>query len=192
VPLDEAVRDLVAERGHDRPEGPIRLLTHLRYFGYCMNPVSFYYCFDRDDTRVETIVAEVHNTPWGEQHCYVLPTDEGEPVGDGWRFRFDKVFHVSPFMAMEQQYEWTFAPPGEQLPVAMRTFENGRRLLDATMGLRRRPMSAGTLARALLRHPFMTGKVIAGIYFQALRLYLKRCPFFPHPRHRVSLETSSP
>ncbi|MEI2421818.1 DUF1365 family protein, partial [Arthrospira platensis SPKY2] len=65
--LDESVRRLVAERTGRRPAGPIRLLAHLRYFGHCFNPVSFYYCYDAAGERVETIVAEVNNTPWGER-----------------------------------------------------------------------------------------------------------------------------
>ncbi|MCA9295145.1 MAG: DUF1365 domain-containing protein, partial [Phycisphaerales bacterium] len=97
-PLDEAVRDLVQDRTGRRPVGPIRLLTHLRYFGYIMNPVSFYYCWSEDESRVETIVADVTNTPWNERHAYVL--DGGMNSGDlqHQRFRFNKEFHVSPFM----------------------------------------------------------------------------------------------
>ena len=72
LPLERSVRDLVESRSGRRPAGPIRLLTHLRYFGYCFNPVSFYYCFDVAGERIEHMVAEVNNTPWGEQHWYVL------------------------------------------------------------------------------------------------------------------------
>ena len=191
VPLDTAVRDLVEERGHDRPTGRIRLLTHLRYFGYCMNPVSFYYCFDEADQRVETIVAEVHNTPWGEQHCNVLRADEQAAAGARHRFRFAKDFHVSPFMGMDQQYDWTFGEPGIGLAVRMRTNEDNTRMLDASMGLRRRPISAGSLARALVRYPFMTAKVVVAIYYQALRLHLKRIPFHAHPKHAIKVEAST-
>ncbi|MHC5113714.1 MAG: DUF1365 domain-containing protein [Planctomycetota bacterium] len=181
-PLDACVRDLVRERTGTRPTGPIRLLTHLRYFGYVMNPVSFYYCFDADDTRVEHVVAEVHNTPWGERHCYVVP-------GSGQQ-RFPKSFHVSPFMGMDQEYRWRLGAPGDRLPVHMENHEDGRRLFDATMLLRRRAISAGSLARVLARHPFMTAKVIAAIYGQAARLWLKRCPFHPHPRHQLPVEVN--
>jgi DUF1365 family protein len=188
VPLNEAVRDLVESRTGRRPDGPIRLLTHPRYFGYVMNPVSFYYCFDADGKRVDTIVAEVHNTPWGEMHTYVLDAAGHERRK---RFRFDKTFHVSPFMGMDQQYDWRFVDPGERLPVHMENWEDGQLLLDATMALKRRPITGGRLARMLVRYPFMTGKVIAAIYFQALRLWLKRCPFYPHPKHRLASEATS-
>lgn len=181
-PLDAAVRDLVETETGRRPDGPIRLLTHLRYFGYCFNPVSFYYCFDRDDRRVETIVAEVNNTPWNERHCYVLPA-QGRPPQRVHRHRFSKAFHVSPFMPLQQSYDWRLSEPGELLAVHMENHEGEGKKFDATLRLERVPISAFELARTLFAFPFMTGKVIAGIYFEALRLWLKRTPFFSHPAH---------
>jgi DUF1365 family protein len=74
--LSESVRKLVEAETGKRPEGPIRLLTNLAYFGYCFNPVSFYYCFSEDGETVETIVAEVNNTPWGERDTYVQVCDD--------------------------------------------------------------------------------------------------------------------
>ena len=74
-PLDQTIRCLVKDETGAEPTGPIRLLTHLSYFGYCFNPVSFYYCYDSTGEEVETVVAEVSNTPWGERCCYVLPRD---------------------------------------------------------------------------------------------------------------------
>lgn len=79
VPLDTSVRNCVQQATGRRPEGPIRLLTHLSYFGYCFNPVSFFYCLDRQGETVQTVVAEVTNTPWGERHLYVL--DDGDDDG---------------------------------------------------------------------------------------------------------------
>lgn len=95
VPLDQAVRDRVERATGARPAGPIRMLTHLRYFGYVMNPVTFYYCFDRPAARVETIVAEVTNTPWNERHAYVLGRSENRGTPGRPAFRFAKAFHVS-------------------------------------------------------------------------------------------------
>jgi DUF1365 family protein len=166
VPLAEAVRALVAERTGERPAGPIRLLTHLRYFGYVFNPVSFYYCFDRNEL-LQTVVAEVNNTPWGERHCYVVPT----------RATTQKAMHVSPFMPMDLQYHWRFGSPGERLAVHMTLERAGERVFDASLALEREPIGNGVL----LRHPFMTAKVIAAIHWEALRLWLKRVPFHTHP-----------
>lgn len=181
-PLADTIRDLVERQTGRRPGGPIRLLTHLRYFGYVFNPVSFYYCFDAAGTRVETIVAEVSNTPWNEMHCYVLPISPGEPEARYQRFRFRKDFHVSPFMDMDFEYDWRFGTPGDALFVHMENLKDGGKFFDATMWLRRRPISGPALARVLLRYPLMTVRVISAIYWQALRLHLKRCPVHTHPK----------
>lgn len=181
--LDESVRRLVEERTGRRPAGPVRLLTHPRWFGHVFNPVSFYYCFDAADRRVETVVAEVDNTPWGERHCYVLgPGDAG--TGARHRWRFPKEFHVSPFLPMDVSYDWRFTEPRGRLAVHMDLEREGRRVFDATMHLERREIAGTTLASVLLRFPFQTLRVLAAIYGQALRLKLKGVPFFPHPSKR--------
>jgi DUF1365 family protein len=174
TPLDEAVRARVARETGARPRGPIRLLTHLRMLGACFNPVSFYYCFDEQDGRVETIVAEITNTPWNERHAYVLR-------GGGPTFRFAKGFHVSPFMPMGQDYEWRFTPPGKRLAVHMRSYRDGRRVFDATLALERREIGAASLAGALARFPAVGLQTLGAIYWQALRLALIRTPFHAHP-----------
>jgi len=186
VPLDRAVRDLVEERLGFRPRGAVRLLTHLRYFGCMFNPVSFYYCFDEGDRRVEAIVAEITNTPWGERHAYVFGDRGNEAVHPSWRrYRFPKAFHVSPFIDMAVDYDWRFREPGKTISVHMIDREGGKRIFDATLSLRRLPVSSRTLASALLRYPLMTAKVGAAIYWQAFRLWMKRAPFFPHPSKRI-------
>lgn len=192
VSLDESVRLEVARATGARPEGPIRLLTHLRYFGYVMNPVSFYYCFDKTGRWVEFIVAEVHNTPWGERHCYTLATEYGQGRDVSSRFEFRKGFHVSPFMGMDQEYRWTLSAPGDALAVHMESWEGGMRLFDATLSMERLPITGCSLARVLLSHPFMTLQVVAGIYWQALRLFWKRCPFHSHPKHAAQGGTGAP
>ncbi|MDZ7747614.1 MAG: DUF1365 domain-containing protein [Halofilum sp. (in: g-proteobacteria)] len=182
IALDTAVRERVAAAGRPRPAGPIRLLTHPRYCGYVFNPVSFYYCFDPADTCVETIVAEVTNTPWKERHAYVLPV--ARPGTRHHRFRLDKQMHVSPFLDMDYAYDWRFSEPGERLAVHMRNERAGRCEFDATLSLARRPLDGRGLARALAAHPLMTARVTAAIHWQALRLWLKGVPFLPHPRKR--------
>ena len=181
LPLAQAVRALVAERTGQEPRGPIRVLTHLRTFGYVFNPVTFYYCYDAAAARVETIVAEVHNTPWNERHAYVL-SDGGSALGPGHhRYVFAKAFHVSPFMAMDHVYDWRFVDPGRRLVVHMDNLVAGRSLFDATMVLERRPITGRSLARALLAYPLMPARVMAAIYLQAARLRLKGIPFHSHP-----------
>lgn len=181
VPLDEAVRRRVAEAGQPRPAGPIRMLAQLRNYGHCFNPVVFYYCYDAADTRVETVVAEITNTPWGERHSYVLPATAAQP-GATLEFGFSKDFHVSPFMPMDMAYRWRFGAPGRRLAVYMENARNGESLFDATLALSRREISGPALAGVLLRFPFSTLQVLAAIYWQALRLKLKGAPFHDHPR----------
>jgi DUF1365 family protein len=181
VPIDTAVRDCVERERGQRPAGPIRLLTHLRYFGYIQNPVSFYYCFDPSGERVETIVAEITNTPWGERHAYII---EGDGRGGPHRVKLAKTFHVSPFMPMDQQYDWRLPTPDEHLRVHMVNEIDGRRVFDATLVMRRAPLTGPVLASCLVRHPVMTARVAAGIYWQALRLWWKGVPFHAHPRTR--------
>lgn len=188
--LHECVRDLVQDKTGQRPAGPIRLLTHLRYFGYGFNPVSFYYCFDEQDENLECIVAEVNNTPWGEQHCYVL--DEASNHGGlrKKRYQFDKHFHVSPFMEMNLSYDWHFSAPQKQLMVHMRNLKDDERIFDATMVLKSRPISSATLTRVLLQYPLMTARVIIAIHYQALRLWLKKVPFYTHPDKKEAPPTA--
>jgi uncharacterized protein len=190
-PLGECVRDLVAEKTGRRPRGPIRLLTNLSYFGYCFNPVSYYYCFDRADRCVEAIVAEVTNTPWGERASYVLSAREAEKHGKGLRFTDSKALHVSPFMPMDMQYEWCFTEPEKRLTIHMANVHKGKRVFDAALVLDRIEIGAMSLARTLLRFPVMTVKIVAAIHWQALRLWLKGCPTYEHPDKRQKIAVSS-
>jgi len=181
LPLDEAVRARVEAETGVRPDGPVRMLTHLRYFGYCMNPVRFYYCWDRTGKRVETVVAEVHNTPWGERHCYVLPQEHDHGNAGHKRYFPDKLMHVSPFMEMDVDYDWRFNAPGQALTVHMENARQGRKIFDATLVLEREEISGAALARALAAYPLMTLKVVAAIHWQALKLWLKGAPVHDHP-----------
>jgi uncharacterized protein len=196
-PLDECARDAVAAATGERPAGPVRLLTGLRYFGHSFNPVSFYYCFDGGGERVDAIVAEVENTPWGERHPYVLA--RGERRGTVLADDLDKAFHVSPLMGMDQTYSFRASEPGESIAVQIESrpretakrhpedaFLRSRQIdvpktFDATLNLRRRELSRGTLTRMFARYPAMSLQVVAKIYAQALRLKLKGAPYHPHP-----------
>jgi len=180
IPLAAAVRGLVGQRTGVSPRGPVRLLTHLRYFGYSMNPVSFYYCFGADGDTLEFVVAEINNTPWNERFAYVLDM-RGRDAPE--IHRFQKRFHVSPFMDMNVEYAWRFSVPDAGVSVHMENLRDGRRVFDAVLELRRRPVSTFQLARVLALYPFMTARVMVAIYWQALRLWIKHAPFYPHPKY---------
>jgi DUF1365 family protein len=191
VPLDQAVRELVRSETGTTPAGPIRLLTHLRYFGHVFNPVSFYYCFDAEDQRVETIVAEVSNTPWGERHCYVLPQSADAGRAGHHRFMPEKEFHVSPFMEMEVAYDWRFSEPGKRLTVHMENSLEGAKVFDATLDLKRERISGQSLSRVLVLFPLMTVRIVAAIYWEALKLWLKGVPVHDHPAKRNAAPENS-
>jgi uncharacterized protein len=195
TPLRESVRTLVAERSGIELDGPIRLLTHLRYAGHCFNPVSFYYCFDASGERVRAVVAHVTNTPWGEQHSYVLAADElrgnggddsadAEPVSRVMRGEFAKALHVSPLMGMEHTYAWRLSAPGETLSVQIDSTHagSGERVFDATLALRRRELSSSQLRRVLVRYPLLTLRLTTRIYTHALRLRMRGATWHSRPR----------
>lgn len=180
-PLDGCVRDEVAAVTGHRPAGPVRLLAGLRYFGHSFNPVSFYYCFDEGDERVDAVVADVRNIPWGEGHPYVLARGErrGTVLGD----ELEKTFHVSPLMGMDQTYAFRATEPGDRLVAHIESRPRGEdgKTFDATLSLRRRTLSRRTLTGLLARYPAMSLQVVAKIYAQSLRLKLKGAKYHPHP-----------
>ncbi len=179
-PLADAVRDTVEAKLGQRPEGRILLLTQLACFGICFNPVSFYYCHNANGSLL-AVMAEITNTPWGQRHVNVIPADASGRA----RLQFRKDFHVSPFMPMDQHYDWRFNGAGQKLVVHMITADaNPDPLFDATLSLRRKPFDSSGVRHALLRWPLMTLKVVSLIYVHALRLWLKGVPFHPHPDKR--------
>lgn len=210
--LATAVRDTVEAETGLRPGGDIYLLTQLRCWGFYFSPLNLYFCYDdQHSEQLLAIVAEVNNTPWGEQHRYVLHRgnmpDCGVRHGDdrgarpatasqsgrfSLRFSHDKSFHVSPFMDMDSRYEWRFSASEQGISILLACHKAAGRVFHASMMLKKRPFSHWRLWLTSLRFPWMTLQIVAAIYWQALKLWWKKCPFYSHPNKQPANSPSGP
>ncbi len=181
VPLAEAVRRTARELTGVEATGPVRVLTHLRTFGHCFNPISFYFCIEPGGERPEAVLAEVTNTPWGERQTYGFAergaAGRSQVVGG----EFAKAMHVSPFMGMDYRYRVRVGTPGPRLAVHIENRRGEEVDFDATLSLRRRELTRRSLAGMLADYPFATLRVLALIYGHAVALGLRRVPVHPHP-----------
>jgi DUF1365 family protein len=163
--------------------GIIRVLTQLSCLGYYFSPLNLFCCFGLGGESLEAVVAEVQNTPWFERHAYVLWCGNREPErGDG-AYRHAKDFHVSPFMGMNVEYRWHIPQPGETLDVGIENLVDDAPVFRAGLHLRRVPLTRANRNRLLLRYPLAPYRITAAIYWQALQLWRKKCPFYSHPKH---------
>jgi DUF1365 family protein len=197
--LSDSVRTLVRSKFGVTPTGPIRLLTHFRYFGYAINPIVLYYCFNKQE-EVEFVVAEVTNTPWREKHAYAF--DARQANSSKMKFKARKELHVSPFMEMDIEYLFRMSRPARKLSVQIENHrlstENGLEsetqgpAFDATLTLEHQPLNSANLARVLCRYPLMTAQVFGMIHWQAFRLWIKKLPIQRHPKILSDNSESNP
>lgn len=173
--LKEAVRTVLGKVLDDVPQGAVYLLTQPRSWGLSFNPVSFYFCHD-DDGRLAAILLEVRNTPWRERFHYVLPVQPNTPG----EFVVAKAFHVSPFLPADMHYRMRFSIQAEHLRIHMENHRDGQKVFEADLALRCQALTAKTLRQHLLAFPWMSLRTVSAIYWQALRLLLKRTPLHDH------------
>lgn len=181
--VDESVRNSIQTEIGIRPTGPIRMLVNLRYWGFTINPLSTYYCFDDSGENIIAILAEVHNTPWNERHAYVLT---GDNFAKKQKINFAKEFHVSPFNPTAMDYHWYSTTPSATLALHLENWQDDTKVMDATMALTREAITATSMNKILIRFPWMTVKVVSAIYWQAIKLWWKGVPIFNHPEAEYS------
>ena len=174
------IRALLQREGVAAADGEIVLQTVPRLLGYVFNPVSFWFCHDREG-GLRAVLCEVNNT-FGERHNYLVAHADGRAIAAGDRLRARKAFHVSPFFPVRGEYRFRFVSHGSTVAVAIDYFEDGVAMLSTRLSGRAEPLSDAALVRALLRFPLQTIGVVLRIHLQALRLWVKRVPFFRKPQ----------
>ena len=177
LPLKARFKASAESQGFAFPEGSVHLLTNLRFWGYCFNPVSYVYACDSEG-RLALLGAEVTSTPWKERIVYWM---RPEAPAKAWSFNVAKAMHVSPFLPMDLRYRWSFTAPEETLAVRMALHQGEALVFDADLDLQRHPWTAPEIRRVLLRFPLHSFKVITAIHWEAFKLWLKRVPIFTHP-----------
>ncbi len=179
-PLKDWLNGLLADAGIVA-DGSRTVLCYPRIVGYVFNPLSVWFCHDRDGT-LKAVIYEVHNT-YDERHAYVLPVTNADRPSDQpkiVRHGCAKNFYVSPFLSNACRYQFRIRPPASNVAVAIGEEENGRAILNASFAGDRRPLTDRSLAAMLLRYPLMTVKVVLAIHFEAVRLMLKGIKRHPH------------
>ncbi len=171
LPLDELASMLGCDLSV--PHRQVWLLTQPSLLGRSFNPVSFYFLSDAGQLRA--IVAHITNTPWDEDHCYVL-----EQAGDD-TWVFDKDFHVSPFMPMNLTYQWRFRITAGQIHINMQLIKGSERIFSAVLNLTPLPASRWLGCKVRLKYPLQNLTTLVRIYWQAAILKLKGAQFYAHP-----------
>ncbi|MES2683139.1 MAG: DUF1365 domain-containing protein [Pseudomonadota bacterium] len=178
---------ICATQGIALAGGRIRLLAQPRMFGWAFNPVSFWYC-EHADGSLRAVIAEVRNT-FGEKHSYLLSSaslnegaSAGQPLPYGVELEKEKCFHVSPLFDLVGRYHFTFDEPGERLRVLLNETREGEPLIDTAMLGQARPFSDAVMLRQVLAMPVQAVKVLAGIHWQALKIWLRGARFHQKPK----------
>tara|TARA_R110000787_G_scaffold15088_39_gene46595 strand:- start:4498 stop:5286 length:789 start_codon:yes stop_codon:yes gene_type:complete len=184
--LRDWAEGLMQQSGIEPDGGRIRLLVMPRLLGYAFNPISLWYCEGRDGS-LRAVIAEVRNT-FKEKHSYLLAS-AGAPIAYETALEKEKCFHVSPFFDLNGRYRFELGEPSQQLRVHIHETRDGVPILDASLTGQRRPLRDRVIVWQVLKMPFMTLKVVAGIHWEALKIWLRGGKFHSKPEppaHEVS------
>ncbi len=178
APLRPWVERQLKRAGIEPDGGPIRILAMPRVLNHVFNPISVWFCHARSGALV-AMVYEVNNT-FGESHSYVIPA---EPGADGSvEQACAKALYVSPFMDMDLDYAFRIRPPEAKTSVAILVKDAQGPMLTASFAGDRRELSDAALFRTWLAHPLLSLKVLAGIHWEALFIWLKGVGFRTNPK----------
>ena len=178
-PLADSIRQKMSAMTGHPVSGPVYGLMNLRTLGIYFSPVNFYYGYSHTGEFTH-FLAEVSNIPWNERHQYAHYVADGRLSPT-----HTKAFHVSPFNPLDQYYRWRIHPPGKQIGIELQVHDPRGHIFSANLSLSHHQLSLGSVKRQLLRKPVMTAFIVGGIYWQALRLYLKGVPYIPYRKEMI-------
>ncbi|NCT54714.1 DUF1365 domain-containing protein [Candidatus Falkowbacteria bacterium] len=170
----ERIQILVQELGFDFEIEKVFILTNLRNFGYVFNPVSFYYCYDKNGV-FRVLFSEVNNTFLDQKMYYTLIDDENKEM---FSSRQRKNYYISPFISHNNDLEWNFNIPKESFKMYINSLREGVATLKTCLDGERVEISNRRLFWIQLRYPLMTLRIIVLIHYQALKLFLKKIQYF--------------